>query len=645
MSFFIVGLGGKPECACESMSGDLTLKTVNCETVFVFSAVRYSFNIFPCILVKHFMDWINTLKCVTFLCKAQNLFKHFSLCNPNIMKKGLLYLIALPVMYFWCCMPAAAASEEFLAEMARHLNCYPLQLANANNQEISIVNEDLCLAAIYKATGMKPLWVSENGPDKNAEVILQALENSASEGLQASDYNVTGIKFLWQSRKLDQLAELDTQLTLNFIKYAHDASHGRIIPFKTDPGLFAEAGDRHFKPVQVVKQALSAPDLGRYIGDLPPAHEHYRKLREALQFYRDIAEAGGWEKVAAGRTLRPGDRDERVRQIRQRLARTGEPDSAAENETLYDEQLVPVIKKFQKKFGLEDDGIIGKKTLLALNTTPAEIITRIIINMVRWRWQDHELGRRYIMVNIANYDLKAVADGREVLNMAVIVGKFQAQTPVFSNRVQYIDFNPFWNIPPSIARDEELPELRKDPYYLVKRKVRVFSGWGGGAVELDPAAIDWQTVTPEEMERFKLRQDPGPWNALGQVKVMFPNEYNVYIHGTPAPELFEHNIREFSHGCIRASQPLALAGFALSEEKQDWTMEKIKEIIASEKREVVNITSPLQVHITYQTVWVDKQGTIRFNSDSYGRDRKLAEILFAEADTAAGSASNKSINE
>jgi murein L,D-transpeptidase YcbB/YkuD len=179
----------------------------------------------------------------------------------------------------------------------------------------------------------------------------------------------------------------------------------------------------------------------------------------------------------------------------------------------------------------------------------------------------------------------------------------------------------------------------------VNRKVRLFSGWGRDAAELDSTTIDWASVSPAEMDRYKLRQDPGSWNALGPVKLMFPNRYDVYIHGTPAQELFEHNIRNFSHGCIRASQPLALAEFALSEEEQEWSMEKIQEIVALGKREIINVTSPLLVHITYQTVWVDNQGTIRFNSDSYGRDGKLAEILFAAADNAAGSTSNKTENE
>ncbi|MDH3329647.1 MAG: L,D-transpeptidase family protein [Desulfobulbaceae bacterium] len=562
------------------------------------------------------------------------------------MKNTLIYPVVFIIVHlFWCLPAGAAASEEFHSAMARHLSCFPLQLVNVNRQEISIINEDLCLATIYAAKGMKPLWVSENGPDKNAAVILQVLENAESEGLRASDYNVEGIKSLWQSSKPDHLARLDTQLTLNFIKYAHDVSYGRIIPFKTDPKLFAEAGDSHFKPVQVVEQALAAPDLARYLADLPPSHEYYRKLRTALQFYRNIDLSNGWNKVEDGKTLHPGDMDERIRQIRQLLPQTGDLDLEAEKEILYDEQLVPVIKKFQKQFGLEEDGIIGRKTLAALNTSPAEIISKIILNMARWRWQEHELGRRYIMVNIANYDLKAVEDGQEILEMAVIVGKLQHQTPVFSHRVQYVDFNPFWNIPPSIARNEELPELRKDRFYLVNRRVRLFSNWQTDGVELDSTAINWQSVTPREMNRYKLRQDPGPWNALGPVKLVFPNKYNVYIHGTPAQELFEHNKRNFSHGCIRASQPLALVKFALSGEKQDWSMEKIQEIIALEKRKVVNLSTPLPIHITYQTVWVDNQGIINFNEDTYGRDRKLAEILFASSDNAASTTNNVPVNE
>ena len=528
--------------------------------------------------------------------------------------------------------------------MSQHLSCFAVQEADLNKQEISITNENLCLAAIYNAAGLNPLWVKENGPGEKAAIIRQFLENAETEGLRPGDYNVAGIKFLWQSNKPDHLAELDTQLTLNLIKYTHDVSHGRILPFEADPELFAEAGDKHFKPVQEVEQALAAPDLADYLASLPPSNENYGRLREALQFYRKIAKSGGWEKVANGKMLHPGDRDERIRQVRQRMAQTGELALVGEDDTLYDDKLVTAVKNFQKKFGLVEDGIIGKETLSALNTSPEEIIDKIIINMNRWRWQEKELGRRYIIVNIASYDLKAVEDDREVLKMEVIVGKLQHQTPVFSGQVQYVDFNPFWNIPPSIAGKEELPELRNDPFYLVNRKVRLFSDWQSDGIELDSTKIDWASVTENEMKRYKLRQDPGPWNALGSVKLVFPNEYSVFLHGTPAQELFQHNKRNFSHGCIRVSQPLELANFALAEEEQDWSMKKIEEIVAKGERKVVSISSPLPIHITYQTAWVDNVGTIHFSSDVYGRDEILAKILFASPSNTADRFNNIPVN-
>ena len=524
--------------------------------------------------------------------------------------------------------------------MSLHLSSYVRQPADSDKQEISITDEKLCLAAIYYATGLKPLWVTENGPGEKAAIIRQFLENTETEGLRPSDYNVAGIRFLWQSDRPDHLAQLDTQLSLNLIKYAHDVSQGRILPYKADPELFAEAGDKHFKPVMVINNALTAPDLAGYLASLPPSHDYYRKLREALQFYREIAKSGGWGKVANGNMLHPGDRDERIRRIRQRLAKTEELSSPGENETLYDDELIQAVKKFQKKYGLKADGIIGRETLSALNTPPEAIVDKIILNMSRWRWQKKELGRRHIIVNTANYDLKAVEDGREVLTLAVIVGKLQHQTPVFSSQAHYVDFNPFWNIPPSIAAQEELPELRKDPSYLANRKVRLFSNWQDDGVELDPTTIDWLTVTEDEMKRYKLRQDPGPWNALGSVKLVFPNKYSVFIHGTPAQELFEHNKRNFSHGCIRVNKPLELARFALADEQDDWSMKKIEEIVAKGERKVVSISSPLTIHIIYQTAWIDNVGTVHFSSDVYGRDKMLAEILFASPDSAVRKLNN-----
>jgi murein L,D-transpeptidase YcbB/YkuD len=231
------------------------------------------------------------------------------------------------------------------------------------------------------------------------------------------------------------------------------------------------------------------------------------------------------------------------------------------------------------------------------------------------------------MINIANFTLTAFNNRTMVLNFPVIIGQQQHQTPVFSDSIIYIEFNPFWTITPNIAKNEELPNLRKNRQYLAERHVRLFNGWRADAVELDSTKIDWQKVTRSQIAGFKLRQDPGPWNALGRIKFVFPNKYSIYMHDTPTKDLFERNKRDFSHGCIRLSNPLALAIFALEDQGQGWTKEKVESYFYSDQRMIIRLNTPLPIHITYQTTWVDKEGRIHFNKDIYGRDEKLYEAL------------------
>ncbi|MBE0584000.1 MAG: L,D-transpeptidase family protein, partial [Desulfofustis sp.] len=241
--------------------------------------------------------------------------------------------------------------------------------------------------------------------------------------------------------------------------------------------------------------------------------------------------------------------------------------------------------------------------------------------------QSHQLGDTYIMVNITSFSLKAVRNNLVVHEMPVIVGKFQHQTPIFSDHIKYLDFNPYWNVTPSIARDEDLPALRLNPDHLVERHVRLFSSWREDAVELDSTAIDWHATSRSQMSNFKLRQDPGPWNALGRVKFVFPNHNSIYLHDTPTQNLFEQTSRSFSHGCIRVSKPLVLAAFCLEEQKGSWTIEAIDKIVATGERKVISLLPSIPIHINYQTAWVDNNEIIHFNSDIYGRDAKLIQAF------------------
>ena len=526
--------------------------------------------------------------------------------------------------------PAAVAGEEnngILKAMTEHLACYPVELLDFKRQKPLIATKDICLSTIYHEKGGRPFWVTSSGPSKRAGVILDHLLNSFGDGLDPEDYETTTLQNLWDSREPKDLARLDTLLTYNLVKYIHDLSYGQLKFHSSDPKLFAEAGNVTFNPVASVETALAADDIGRYLDELPPQHHYYQSLRQALSHYRELSKQTGWTTVPAGPLIRPGTSDDRLAAIQLRLTMLGEIEPSLEIPQSYHAGLVDSIIAFQKKRGLKPDGIIGTNTIAALNKPIKDLITVIQINLARWRWHAHDLGRNYIMVNIANFTLKAVRNDQVQLDMPVIVGKLQHQTPVFSDTIRYLDVNPFWNVPSSIAMNEELPELRKNPQHLVERHIRLFSSWSADAVEIDSTSVDWQTVSRSQMARYKLRQDPGRWNALGSVKFVFPNHYSVYLHDTPAQDLFSQTSRSFSHGCIRVSKPLDLALFSLEGNGADWSLEKIMQIAALGDRKILRISPPLPVHVTYQTVWVDNERNIYFNSDIYGRDAKLIKVL------------------
>ncbi len=269
-----------------------------------------------------------------------------------------------------------------------------------------------------------------------------------------------------------------------------------------------------------------------------------------------------------------------------------------------------------------------------MNTPVEDHIRRIILNMERWRWLPHTLDGQRLMVNIAGFRLAGIQDEQREITMRVIVGKVYHKTPVFSHTMRYLEINPFWNIPDSIAINEIVPKMIHDPNYLQKKHIRIFSGWQNNAREINPQSIDWQTIG-SSIKRYRLRQDPGPDNALGTIKFMFPNRYNVYLHDTPGHRLFKRNKRSFSHGCIRVSDPQGLAMYLLGKDGKNWSRQKIQSLIGTGKRLVVPLQHPFPVHILYRTVFVDpKDGAVHFFEDIYGRDALLAEALFTNGQPA-----------
>jgi murein L,D-transpeptidase YcbB/YkuD len=540
-------------------------------------------------------------------------------------KKNLVWLL----LFYVLSSSSAHAESATLAEaMAKFLTCYPVELVFREQQEHTISKREVCLATIYHETGAQPLWVTPQGPGRKAAVVLKYLNNAGQEGLRPEDYDVDQINALWRDPSFESLALLDTLLTFSAVKYVHDVSHGQIEAYVADPELFAEAGMQSFDPVDIITKLMAAEDLELFFSELPPQNIHYQALKAGLAVYDYLALTERWDAIDKGKTIRPGEQDSRIPMIRARLSVLAGIYTDTSLDLTYDADLEQKVRVFQDLHGLKEDGLIGRNTIAALNVTPAERIEQIRINMARWRWQDHDFGDEYVLVNIANFSLHAYRDGKLQLNLPVIVGQSQHQTPVFSDRIKYIEINPYWNLPTSIAVNEELPELQKNPQYLVEKNIRLFSSWQEDAVELDSTAIDWTLVTPGKMAGYKLRQEPGPTNALGQIKFVFPNHYAVYLHDTPAKNLFTENKRSFSHGCIRVSSPEKLASFLLSKNDSSWDVTKIRQLIDDGERKVLLLQQPMPVHLTYQTAWVDKIGRIHFNDDVYARDLKLQKALF-----------------
>ncbi len=326
--------------------------------------------------------------------------------------------------------------------------------------------------------------------------------------------------------------------------------------------------------------------------------------------------------------MEAGARDGRVVPLRARLAATGElseEGSAVEDPERFDEEVARAVLAFQRRHGLGVDGIVGPATLAALNVPAAEHARQIQLNLERWRWLPADLGRRHVFVNAANFELDLVEDGREVFTSRVMVGRPYRRTPVFSDRISYLVLSPYWHVPHSLAVQDQLPAQRRDPGYFAQAGIRVFRGWGQDAVEVDPAAIDWSRVSASSFP-YRLRQDPGPRNFLGGVKIMFPNRFNVYLHDTPSRALYERSRRDFSSGCTRVEKALELTELLL-QDVPGWNMARIRQAVERGREETVRLPRSVPVHLLYQTAWAAPDGAVHFRHDIYERDTPLAAAL------------------
>lgn len=542
-----------------------------------------------------------------------------------------------------------ASSIAQVARSTTITQAQPEKLARLPRPQLIVENETLRTAALlarfYEARAYRPAWSTDSGPLPQATALLDGIQTHAErEGLQVETYRLGKLRKRLQSLEQQTqsqvdphaLANLDLLLTNAFFLYAVHVSIGSV---RFD-ALDAQWFENRQKPdlALVLQQALEA-NLEDTLKSLPPQHPEYGKLRETLAQHRELAARGGWPQFPPGFDLRPGDQDERIPQLRVRLQATGElapppPKSVASGKKtknkkepqpipseshIYDTTLVQAVKRFQKRHGLVADGIIGGGTFAALNVSIETRIRQIIANMNRWRELPAHLGARYIAVNIPNFTLDVIENEQVALHMKVVVGKMveERNTPTLTATMTHLVLNPYWHVPKSIAEKELFPLSKKDPQYFAQNNFTVHRV-PIEKQERDPHATEGSTIA-KTVYRYVLKQEPGPKNALGRVKFIFPNSYGVYLHDTPAKDFFNRSVRTYSHGCIRVEKPIDLAEYLLRDSEK-WTRSAILATIGQRKEKKVLLPETIPVYIQYWTAWVDDKGITQFRNDIYGYD-------------------------
>jgi len=529
------------------------------------------------------------------------------------------------------------------------------------------INAYKTLPKLYKERGYAALWIVTDGPSTQAYEMIEIIRHSSNEALDPDYYNISEIESTLNridqdrnsgnSYEAQDLAELELLLSNAFLTYAHDLHHGRVRAEQIN--LELSIGERQVNLSNLLVTAIETNQVQGTLDSLLPKYPMYAKLRISLKEYKEIAAKGGWQPVPYGDKFKKGARGQRVLALSKRLKVTGELDSSIVESDLFDETLDQAVRKYQQRNGLYIDGVVGKSTIEALNVPVEERISQIELTMERWRLIPQNLGDRYILVNIANFHLYGIENNNDSINMRIVVGKPRWNTPMFSEDMTHLIVNPYWNIPPSIFRDDIAPRIKEDPGYMAKRNMdalglkapqkivveeaevvevaenvevaEVIDGNNLGKQRLSDAEAQNIQAQKEYISKvltgkYRLRQNPGPGNPLGRIKFLFPNKHSVYLHDTPNRGFFKKAQRNFSHGCIRVEKPVELAEFVLFS-NPNWTENTIISTINKGRTKTVHLGQAIPVYVLYFTTWVDNEGSVNFHKDIYGLDKTLYNSL------------------
>ncbi len=496
---------------------------------------------------------------------------------------------------------------------------------------IKYMNEDPMLKEhtdwakkFYRERGFKLGWFKNNEIVPQAKEMLTMISKAGEEGLDPKKYQFKDFNAMFanlEAAKADSAKftaiqkEIDVALSATYFVWASDYYRGVIIP-KENKEIEWDVKRNKIKLHKALMTVLKERESKYSYASFSPLHPDYARLKSALATYRKAQAAGGWPKITST-TLKEGQKSPAVAALKKRLG-------LASTDSTFNAETATALKNFQSAQGLKPDGALGPETIKLLNVPVDQRIRQIILNMERWRWIPKSFEEDYLIVNIPEYRLRVYEKGKEQIAMNVIVGKTMNSTPIFSDKMENVVLAPYWNVPASIVRNELGPKISSDPGYLDRTNMELIDAKGN---QVSPSSIDWGSVSRENW-KYTLRKKPGPKNDLGDVKFIFPNTNDIYLHDTPHDELFSQAKRNFSHGCVRVEKPLELAEYLLR--PVGWDMNKIQSTIAQGQEKYVKLKQVLPVYLVYFTAWADESGNVHFRDDIYGHDRTLAQQYFKE---------------
>lgn len=485
----------------------------------------------------------------------------------------------------------------------------------------------------YKERKFTLGWFENHELVPQAEEMLAVISKSYEEGLDPKDYQLFNLEEkLKELKKADKdtsayaeiQKQIDIDLSATYFNWASDYYRGLVIP-RDNKGIEWDVKRNKIKLHKALLTVLGDRKSKYDYASFGPLHQDYANLRKALARYREIQKTGGWPVIPATATVKQGQSSPAVVLLRKRLADLIPKDQAVADSAVYSSELVTAVKKFQSLHGLKADGSIGAGTIKMMNVPIGDRIRQIILNMERWRWIPKSFEPDYLFVNIPEFKLHVYENKKEVMNMNVIVGKTMHSTPIFSDKLEHVVLSPYWNIPPGILKDEIAPKVAADPGFLDRMDMEVITYKGD---QVDPGSIDWSTAGTNDF-KYVVRRRPGPKNDLGDVKFIFPNENNVYLHDTPNDELFSQSKRDFSHGCVRVEEPIKLAEYLLRN-VSGWDRQSIMRQVSTRKEKHVPVKEKLPVYLVYFTAKADANGNVQFYNDIYGHDKTLAAKYFSK---------------